>query len=280
MNCLAPCRREYYYAYGWLFRGGISERFRALALALLSIGLIASTAQADVFLNGSTCLDASCSSPGLIGVPPLGSSVGPVPFSGLYTATDGDQYSIAGQYGASYASHTPVFYFDLSATYTGNSTGTGTGPSLAADTFSVNVLEDIYDPSCCTWSGTFTESIPVVISSGVGTSTSSAVQFLWDDESVGLVTFTGPGNHYQFVSTNLGSYPPCDVFCDPYLQGDAQAVFSFGAGTLDGSAIDVLGTLPTPEPVEMLPVAGLVLGLVWMRMRQRRNADRTVDVKV
>lgn len=270
---LAPSRREYYYAFGWSFRRGIPNRFRALILTLLSIGLIASTAQADVFLNGSTCLDASCSSPGLIGVPPLSSSVGPVPFSGLYTATDGDQYLIVGQYGASYASRIPIFYFDVSANYSGNSTGMG--PSVGADTFSVNVLEDIYDPSCCTWSGTYTESIPVVITTGVGTSTSGAVQFLWDDESVGLVTFTGPGDYYRFVSTNLGSYPPCDVFCDPYLQGDAQAVFSFGAGTLDGSAINVLSTLPTPEPVEMFPVAGLVLGLVWMRMRQRKNVDGT-----
>jgi len=257
-----------------LFRWG-AHRF--CPLLLLSIGLIASTAQADVFLNGSTCLDASCSSPGLIGVPPLSSSVGPVPFSGLYTAPDGDEYSIAGQYGASYADRIPAFYFDLSATYTGNSTGTG--PSVAADTFSVNVLEDIYDPSCCTWAGTFTESIPVVITPGVGTSTSSAVQFLWDDESVGLVTFTGPGNYYRFVSTNLGSYPPCDVFCDPYLQGDARAVFSFGAGSQYGSAINVLSTLPTPEPVEMLPVAGLVLGLVWMRMRHRKNVDGAADAK-
>jgi hypothetical protein len=271
MNNLAPSRSEYYYAFGWSFPRGIPDPFRALALALLSIGMIASTAQADVFLNGSTCLDASCSSPDVIGVPPLSSSVGPVAFSDLYTAADGDQYSIAGHYDASYASRIPVFSFILSAVYAGNSTGMG--PSVAADTFSVNVLEDFYDPSCCTWSGTFTESIPVVITNGVGTSTSSAVQFLWDDESVGLVTFTGPGNYYQFVSTDLGSYPPCDVFCDPYLQGDAQAVFSFGAGTQYGAAIDVLGTRPAPEPVEVIPVAGLVLGLVWMRMRQRKNVD-------
>ena len=274
MDKLTLSRKKYYDSV-WVV---IPHPFRALALALLSVGLSASTAQADVFLNGSTCLDASCSSPGLIGIPPLSSSVGPVPFSGLYTATDGDQYAIVGQYGASSTLRQIVFSFDLSATYMGNSMGTG--PSVAADTFSVDVLENIYDPNCCTWAGTFTERIPVVITNGVGTPTSSAVQFLWDDESVGLVTFTGPGDHFQFVSTNLGSYPPCDVFCDPYLQGDARAVFSFGAGTLDGSSINVVSSLPTPEPVEVFPVAGLVLGLLWMRMRQRKNVEGSADVKV
>src|ERR1035438_2698591 len=136
------------------FRGTVLllRCFRALAPTLLWIGLTVATAQADIVLNGSTCIDASCSSPPIIGIPPYSLSDGPVPFSYSYPATDGDTYSLAGQYGASYIGGIELFYVDMSATYT------GTSPSIAADTFTVDVLQDFYDNTggpYATFAGTF-----------------------------------------------------------------------------------------------------------------------------
>jgi len=237
------------------------HRLRALSLALLSIGFTVAVANADI-----VDVDGSCT-PGVCGTTPeltAGETSGPTSFSFLYTAGSGDQYTIAGQYAASFVApdYLTVFSADVTATYTGNK-----GTTSAADSFTVDVLSNFYDSDCCTWAGLYTEN--VVLPSFTAPPGSSFVgNFLWDGVGIQPLTFTAAGS--QSASATLGDpNPPYDpTFTQALLTADFDAQFTFAAGTTAGDGVAVVST---PEPFGVYPVmlVGMWLGLVWMQKRRK-----------
>jgi hypothetical protein len=180
-----------------------------------------------------------------------------------YTFLDGDIYNVAGSYGASYSTvDGSTIFVDPTITYEGLS------PSAAADVLDFNMKQDYYDTSCCTWAGTYYETVPLFLASTAGPGSKIEGQLLYDDKSVGLVGPFGPGSYSIAESKNL-DFGALDT--NPTLSADFELKVGFRPGTLPGT--EASSTSAAPEPAMAIP-CGLGLILIYCGLL-RRNHSRS-----
>jgi len=225
-----------------------------LVFALTIVAPIAMRAEA-VSVN-STCEVGDCVSPDSLG---NGQSTSGT-FNVNFNFADGDTYNISGNYAASYSTiNGSTISINPIVTYT------GAAPSLGTDTIELNALQNYFDPSCCTWAGTYTESVPLVATGGFGAGSQMSGQLFYDLVGVGEVgPFVAPGSYMQTVSANL-DFGALDT--DPTLKADFVLDFTFGQGTSPGATE---GASSTPEPASFaLCGLGLLVlaGGVYRRSR-------------
>jgi hypothetical protein len=184
-------------------------------------------------------------------------------FNFVYTFGDGDAYDILGNYSASYStlngstiSIAPIF------TYEGNT------PSIGTDQIDLSFSQGYFDTSCCTWAGTYTETVPLALAASAGPGSTISGQLLYDGKSVGLVGPFGPGAYFVTQSANLDFGALDD---SPVLLGDYQFSVKFAADTKPGSSA---GSTNTPEPVTPL-LCGLGLIMLGCFARSRKRSVKT-----
>ncbi|MGD1070142.1 MAG: hypothetical protein ABSB15_08375 [Bryobacteraceae bacterium] len=175
-----------------------------------------------------------------------------------YTFTDGDMYNILGTYSASYStadgstiSVNPLISY------------AGTAPSVGDDLIDFTLSQDYFDPSCCTWAGTYYETIPLFLADTAGPGSTISGQVMYDGQSVGLAGPFGPGAYLVSQSANL-DFGAFDT--DPTLSVVFQLDAQFDAGTLPGAS----ASSAAPEPPTIIPcVVGLILIAYGSRARKR-----------
>jgi hypothetical protein len=184
-------------------------------------------------------------------------------FNVNFNFVDGDSYNITGSYGASYSTlNGSTIAINPIVTYT------GAAPSLGTDTIHLSALQNYFDPSCCTWAGTYTESVPLVGVGSFGTGSQMSGQLFYDLVGVGLVgPFAAPGSYSQTKSANLdfGALDTSDT-----LAADFDFDFTFGQGTLPGAAE---GASSTPEPASFVLCGLGLLALTWGVCRRNRSTS-------
>lgn len=182
-------------------------------------------------------------------------------FSFDYTFLDGDVYNIAGSYGATYSTlNGSTISVDPTITYEGAS------PSVGTDTLNFDLSQEYFDTTCCTWAGTYYETIPLFLASTAGPGSTISGQVLYDGVSVGLVGPFGPGTYSFSESANLDFGA---LNTDPTLAADFELTGKFGAGTLPGTTASSITA--TPEPATALP-CGLGLILIYYGLRRRNHS--------
>src|ERR1035441_10516292 len=94
-------------------------------------------------------------------------------FNFNYTFGNGDVYNINGTYGGSYSSvNGSTLFVNPAVTYEGSAATTG------LDTINFDMLLSYFDPRPGSWAGTYTETIPLQVSSSVGAGSNVSVQLL------------------------------------------------------------------------------------------------------
>ena len=202
------------------------------------------TMRAEAVSVNSVCEVGNCATPDSLS---NGQSTSGT-FNVNFNFVDGDTYNISGNYAASYSTlNGSTIAINPIVTYT------GAAPSLGTDTIQLSALQNYFDPSCCTWAGTYTESVPLVATGGFGAGSQMSGQLFYDLVGVGMVgPFAAPGSYSQTKSANLdfGALDTSDT-----LAADFVLDFTFGQGTLPGAAE---GASSTPEP-ESFVLCGLGL---------------------
>lgn len=176
------------------------------------------------------------------------------------TFVNGDAYDISGTYAASYSTMGgSTINIDPVVSYL------GLVPTIGTDTIDLVYLQDYFDPSCCTWAGTYTESVPLNAHGTFGPGSQMSAQLFYDGVGVGLVgPFTAPGSYFVSKSSNLdfGSRNT-----ESTLEAEYDFHFVFAPGTAPGS-----GQSATPEPAPLVLCGlGLLLLLLGVARRNRLN---------
>jgi hypothetical protein len=186
------------------------------------------------------------------------------PFNFDVAFADGDEYDISGAYSASYSksagstiSVTPTFTY------------IGSVPSAGTDTIDFTLAQDYFDPTCCTWAGTYFESVPLTLGSTAGPGSTISGELLYDGKSVGLVGPFPPGTYSVSNSASL-DFGSLDT--NPTLLADFDFTVQFAAGTLPNASATSVSTSSTPEPATDL-VCGLGL-ILFVCIARRRNRPR------
>jgi len=209
---------------------------------------------ASILVNGTCEVGCAIS-------PPLSngeSTAGTFDFD--YTFLDGDIYNVAGNYSATYSTvDGSTIKVDPTITYE------GPGKSAAADTLEFNLSQDYFDTSCCTWAGTYYETMPLFLASTAGAGSKISGQVLYDDKSVGLVGPFSPGSYSESKSANL-DFGGLDT--NPTLISDFEVTVKFGKNTLAGT--DASSTSAAPEPAMAIP-CGLGLILIYCGLLRRKH---------
>ncbi len=186
-----------------------------------------------------------------------------------YTFSDSDEYTISGTYGASYSSTGgSTISIDPTVTYIGS------GPTLGTDTIVLDFYQNYYDPSCCTWAGTYTESVPLTANGDFGAGSEMQGELFYDGVGVGEVgPYAAPGTYFVTESNNL-DFGALDSSAT--LSADYNFQYTFGAGTDPGAG----QTSATPEPAPfVLCGSALVLGsIVFMRRNKARTSEDQEDL--
>ena len=187
-----------------------------------------------------------------------------------YTFGDGDEYNISGTYGASYSSiGGSTIAIDPTVNYLGS------GPTLGTDTIVLDFYQNYYDPSCCTWAGTYTESVPLNASGQFGAGSEMQGELFYDGVGVGLVgPDPAPGTYFVTESSNLDFGAVDDGLAT--LSADYNFQYKFGAGTAPGAG----ETASTPEPASFVLCGfALVLGsIIFMRRNRARISQDQEDL--
>jgi hypothetical protein len=216
-------------------------------------------AQAGAISVNSTCEVGDCTPAGLAAdaIGDEESTSGTFNFN--FSFGDGDQYNVAGTYGASYSTSAgTAIGVDPVITYIGGA------PSVGTDTLNFSLLQDYFDPSCCTWAGTYFETVPLISVGSFGPGSEMSGELLVDAESVGLVgPYSSPGSYLVTTSTFL-DFGAADT--NAILSDQFNIYDTFGAGTLPGAS---QSASPTPEGRTAI-LCGLGL-LVWGYRMRRRN---------
>ena len=195
-----------------------------------------------------------------------GQSTSGIPFNFDYTFVDGDTYNVSGNYGASYSSiGGSTIDIDPIISYLGS------GPTLGTDTIVLDFYQNYFDPSCCTWAGTYTESVPLVASGNFGTGSEMSGELFYDGVGVGLAgPFSAPGSYFVSQSSNL-DFGSSDGLPIATLSADYNFHYTFGAGTDPGGG-EASSTLLSQS---LLCCAGSALLLVGIL--NRRKKSRTLE---
>jgi hypothetical protein len=211
--------------------------------------------RAEAVSVNAVCEVGDCASPDSLG---NGQSTSGT-FNFNFGFADSDTYNISGSYAASYSSvNGSTISINPIVTYT------GPGPSLGTDTIQLDALQNYFDPSCCTWAGTYTESVPLVGVGGFGAGSLMSGQLFYDLVGVGLVgPYAAPGSYFQTKSANLdfGAQDTSDT-----LAADFEFNFTFGQGSSPG-ATEGASSAPEPASVFLCGLGLLTLAGVYRRNR-------------
>jgi hypothetical protein len=212
---------------------------------------------ASIDVNGTCEINCSSTAPLTNGESTSGA------FDFDYTFLDGDVYNVAGNFSATYSTlDGSTLSVDPTITYEGAS------PSVKKDTLDFDFSQEYFDTSCCTWAGTYFETVPLFLASTAGNGSKISGQVLYDGKSVGLVGPFGPGAYSVSESANL-DFGSLDT--NPTLLADFDLDAVLGKGTLPGTIAS--STSPTPESATiLLCVLGLILIYYGLR---RRNSSRS-----
>jgi hypothetical protein len=241
------------------------ENLCALAAILFLLPFAANASTTGFEING-TCLPSpgDCPvGPGSAGALTSGESASGGETYEL-TLTDGDRYSVAWIY--SNAFYSGVLIIDEPVV-----TYIGTSPSAGNDVIDFDMFQTFYSPgSAINWSGPYDESIPLYLSSGVGSG--SSISGFAEFDGNPLPTFTQ--RELGYTLGERSAY--LNGLTGNTLTAGYELTFDFGVGTVDGAFGDGLypGTSPIPEPNEALPLAaGLALiGFIGYRSKKRKHA--------
>jgi hypothetical protein len=225
------------------------------AISIFIPGLVMGS---NIEING-VCQSGDCSPSGLqASAIAVGGTAGPDVLDVSNYTINADTYDIdITSYGASYLSGTYI-YIDLSATYTGSS------PSTSADTIRVDELQDFFNNTPGTWDGNYTEVVPVIVGNGSTFQANLCYNGGSSTQCVGQVGPVGTGTYNYNLSNNLTGLGGGD-----YLSADFDLIFNFADGTLPGTTLDVLSSIPEPAP--RIPVAVALMGgicAMWVRRRK------------
>ena len=233
------------------------SRYFALGLTLLTPLAM----QAGALSVNSTCYVGDCTNVDSLsnGQSTAGS------FDVNYTFGDGDTYIISGTYNASYSTlGGSTIGINPVVTYTGSD------PTAGTDTIVLDFYQDYFDPSCCTWAGTYTESVPLNATGSFGPGSQMSGELFYDGVGVGLVgPFPAPGSYFVSESSNL-DFGANDTAAT--LAADYNFQYTFGEGTQPGAG--ETGVSATAEPVSsLLCGSALMMGSLFF---MRRNKTRTL----
>lgn len=233
---------------------------RSLVLGLTLLTPLA--IQAGAISINSTCEVGNCTDVGSIG---NGQSTNGS-FNFDYMFGDGDTYDISGTYGATYSTiGGSTISIDPTVTYI------GTDPTAGTDTIVFDFYQDYFDPSCCTWAGTYTESVPLEASGNFGAGSRMSGDLFYDGKGVGRVgPFPAPGAYFVTESNNLDFGKDNTIAT---LSADYNFHFRFGKGTDPGADESAS---PTPEPATFLLCGSvLVLGSMFLIRRNKARSQHS-----
>lgn len=223
---------------------------------VLGLSLIAPFAmQAGAISINSTCYVGDCASVDSLS---NGQSADGT-FAINYVFGDGDAYDIYGTYGASYSTiGGSTIDIDPVVSYLGGV------PTAGTDTIDLMFLQDYFDPSCCTWAGTYTESVPLFATGAFGPGSQMSAQLFYDGVGVGLVgPFAAPGSYFVTQSNNL-DFGAQDTSAT--LAAEYQFLFTIGPGTSPGTSESAVAAEPAPL---VLCALGLLMLIFGVRRRNR-----------
>jgi hypothetical protein len=226
--------------------------FSAVLGLMLCVPFIAKSG--TIYVNG-TCDFGSCPT-----VDSLADGQSASAAFSFNVAVNGDTYNVAGAYSASYSSADgSTISVNPVITYT------GALPTAQSDIVTFDLLQDYYDPSCCTWAGIYSETVPLDLNAPAGSTISG--QILYDGVTVGLAGPYGPGDYVFANSANL-DFGALDGSAT--LAADFNMVAQFAAGTETGAGAES----PTPEPATAIPCAlGLILYACYDLRRRNRSQN-------
>jgi hypothetical protein len=180
-----------------------------------------------------------------------------------YSFVNGDTYAVTGTYAASYSTAGgSTIAFDPVVTYT------GAGPSAGTDTLTLNLLQDYFDTTCCTWAGNYTETIPLTLSNSAAAGSTISGELLYDNQSVGLIGPFGPGSNTGTKTTALdfGALNTADT-----LHASYNIYITFAKGTASGASASSPAAPAVPEPAMFVPGGLCLLALVFAARRRNRS---------
>lgn len=198
-----------------------------------------------------------------VGITPAASSTVGSGSSNI-TVPDGvnnDPFTVSWTYSASYGGGLTLV-FDPTVTYT------GTSPTAAGDTITVDFFQNFYDNTPGTWNGTYGETVDLSMSAGVGSSSTASGMLCFTStgtDCLALETLDGPGPNSV---TDPNSADLTSLGNGDYLLAEYEFTYYFAPGTTDGTNI---GTPGVPEPALGLPVGLVLLGLACYRVVVRRR---------
>jgi hypothetical protein len=174
--------------------------------------------------------------------------------SGTYTttATAGtDMFSVSVPYSAGYNSNGT--YINFFPTVTSNGTTTAVDDVFVdyTQTFTSSVPSSYFY-------GTYGETIPYVLSSGVSASGYLSV----GGTDLATISFTGPGSYVGTGSQTISS-----GLTEGSVTEEYQIEFVFQSGDAPGTG----GSSPAPEPAQIIPAALTLTGFGLVALRRRKQ---------
>jgi hypothetical protein len=212
----------------------------------------------DIQING-VCVVGTCPPPsGTSDALQLGGSNSGSSSNGVFV--NGDPYAVSWFYADSFPSGTQIL-ISPTVTYTGSTTTTTT------DLITFNFFQNYYSTAGSSWNGSYTETVPLSVSAGVGSGSSATGELFYTTElggggGLGLVTQTGAG------STTVSNTLTLSGLTGFTLEAEYEFTFEFNPGTTHGSS----ESSPVPEPAETSVVALALVGLVCGAVVARRRS--------
>lgn len=220
---------------------------KGLTLAAVPLLLPIAALAGDIQVN-ATCVVGTCPPvPGPSDALQFGQSTGPT--SGSTTTTvNGDSYGVNWTYRASFDSNGTYMYVTPVVTYLGSL------PTISNDIVTFNAYQNYYSAGPDDWSGSYTEHVPLFISSSAGTASGAQGEAFYNGQGVGLLSENTPGFYDLYHTATLSG------IVNPTLTEEFEFTFDFTAGTTNGAN---LSSPAVPEPAAALLVifAFVALGI-------------------
>lgn len=179
------------------------------------------------------------------------SGVGPPSPYNVLTLGDGDTYSIAWTYSASFNAGGTNIAFDPTVTYTGAT------PTTSTDVITLDMFENYFATLGIggNWNGAYTENVALALS-GAGPGSSVTGQLCYDGTCLAALTQSGNGSSNQTNTQTLTG------LTSNTLSAEFEYTFDFAPGT---------GSIP--EPAQTLPVGLALLSFVCYHFVVRRRSN-------
>jgi hypothetical protein len=148
-------------------------------------------------------------------------------------------------------------------------TYTGSSPSTSNDVITVDFFQNFYDTSSGSWNGTYTEHIPLSLTSNAAAGSSVEGELFVGGDGLGAAPPAGPGSNTFYQNsmnlTNLGT--------GSTLLYEYEFTFDFDTGTTSGATA---ASVPEPSQLLSLGVAlsALVIGGFISRRRLMYSKDQ------